>query len=100
VVEGFPIWASNRQFRFGDLGLKITTTVSLFRPQNQVVFGLSVAPQNQWMEVSVEHALRSSGLLRMEESLARVFQSGLNTGGGTTMGGARGTITEVASKSS
>jgi hypothetical protein len=31
---------------FDDLGLKITTTVSSFRPQNQVCFGLSVAPQN------------------------------------------------------
>jgi hypothetical protein len=31
---------------FGDLGLKITTTVSWFEPQNQVGFGLSVVPQN------------------------------------------------------
>jgi hypothetical protein len=29
---------------FGDLGLKITTTVSWFMPQNQVGLGLSVAP--------------------------------------------------------
>jgi hypothetical protein len=36
----------NRQLWFGDLGLKITATVSWFRPQNQVGFGLSVAPQN------------------------------------------------------
>jgi hypothetical protein len=33
-------------------------------------------------------------------SHARVFQSDINTGGGTTAGGARGTITEVASESS
>jgi hypothetical protein len=33
-----------RQLRFGDLGLKITATVSRFGPQNQVGFGLSVAP--------------------------------------------------------
>jgi hypothetical protein len=46
----------------------------------------------------VGHALRSSGLLRMEASLARVSQSGLKTGGGTTTGGARGTIAEVASE--
>jgi hypothetical protein len=32
-----------RQLRFGDLGLKITATVSQFGPQNQVGFGLSVA---------------------------------------------------------
>jgi hypothetical protein len=48
----------------------------------------------------VGHVLRSSGLLRMEASLARVLQSGLKTSGGTTTGGARGTITEVASEGS
>jgi hypothetical protein len=31
-------------------------------------------------------------LLGVEASLARVSQSGLKTGGGATMGGARGTI--------
>jgi hypothetical protein len=45
----------------------------------------------------VGHASRSSGLLHVEASLARVFQSGLKTGGGTTMGGACGTIVEVVS---
>jgi hypothetical protein len=65
-----------------------------------VGFGLSVAPQNRWREVSAGHASRSSDLLRVEASLARVSQSGLKTGGGATMGGARGTITEVASEAS
>jgi hypothetical protein len=37
----------NRQLWFGDLGLKITATVSWFGPQNQAGFGLSVAPQNR-----------------------------------------------------
>jgi hypothetical protein len=41
----------------------------------------------------VGHALRSTGL-------ARVSQFVLKTGGGTTAGGARGTIMEVASESS
>jgi hypothetical protein len=27
-------WSQNRQLRFGDLGLKITVTVSWFVPQN------------------------------------------------------------------
>jgi hypothetical protein len=36
----------------------------------------------------------------VEASLARVSHSGLKTGGGATMGGARGTITEVASDAS
>jgi hypothetical protein len=48
----------------------------------------------------VGYASRSGGLLHLEASCARVFQSGLKTGGGTTAGGARGTITEVASGSS
>jgi hypothetical protein len=46
----------------------------------------------------VGHKLRSSGLLHMEASLARVSQYGLKTHGGATTGGARGTITEVASE--
>jgi hypothetical protein len=48
----------------------------------------------------VGHASRSSGLLRVKASLARVSQSGLKTGGGATAGGARGTIVEVASVAS
>jgi hypothetical protein len=63
----------NRQLWFGDLGLKITMTVSWFGPQNQAGFGLSVVPQNRCREVSAEHASRSSGLLGVEASLARVF---------------------------
>jgi hypothetical protein len=90
----------NRQLRFGDLGLKITVMVSWFGPQNQVRLGLSMASQNRQRENGVRHASRSGGLLHMEASHARVFQSGLKTSGGTTVGGARGTITEVASGSS
>jgi hypothetical protein len=48
----------------------------------------------------VGHALRSSGLLGVEASLTKVFQSDLKTGGGATAGGARGTIVEVASEAS
>jgi hypothetical protein len=48
----------------------------------------------------VGHVSRSSGLLHVEASRARVFQSGLKTSGGVTAGGARGTITEVVSSSS
>jgi hypothetical protein len=88
----------NRQLWFGDLGLKITTTVSWFGPQNQVGFGLSVALQNRRREVGAGHASRSSGLLGVEASLTRVSQSGLKTGGDATTGGACGTITEVASE--
>jgi hypothetical protein len=48
----------------------------------------------------VGYVLRSGSLLRLEASRVRVFQSGLKTGGGVTVGGARGTIMEVASGSS
>jgi hypothetical protein len=61
---------------------------------------LSVAPQNRWWEVGAGHASRSSSLLGVEASLAGVPQSGLKTGGGVTMGGARGTVTKVASEAS
>jgi hypothetical protein len=61
---------------------------------------LLVVPQNIRWEVGTGHALRSSGLLHVEASLARVFQSGLKTSGGATTDGARGTIVEVTSKAS
>jgi hypothetical protein len=75
-------------------------TVSWFGPQNQVGFGLSVAPQNRRRAFGAGHASRSSSLLGVEVSLARVSQSGLKTGGCATTGGARGTIAEVASGAS
>jgi hypothetical protein len=90
----------NQQLRFGDLGLKITVMVSWFRPQNQADFGLPVTPQNRRRKVDVGHASRSSGLLRLEVSLTRIFQSGLKTGGGATMSGACDTIAEVALEAS
>jgi hypothetical protein len=65
-----------------------------------VGFGLSVAQQNRWREVGAGHASRSSGLLGVEVSLVRVSQSGLKTGRGAMMGGARGIIAEVASETS
>jgi hypothetical protein len=65
-----------------------------------VGFGLSVAPQNRQREVSAGHASRSSSLLGVEASLARVSQSGLKTGGDATTGGARRTIVEVALEAS
>jgi hypothetical protein len=46
VAQVFQFGSQNGQLRFGDLGLKITATVSWFEPQNYVDDGLSVAPQN------------------------------------------------------
>jgi hypothetical protein len=65
-----------------------------------VGFGLSVAPQNRQREVSTGHTWRSSVLLCVEASLARVSQSGLKTDGGATRDGAHGTIVEIASEAS
>jgi hypothetical protein len=52
------------------------------------------------MEDDAGHASRSSGLLRLKASRARVFQSGNKTDGGATVGGARDTIANIASGSS
>jgi hypothetical protein len=69
-------------------------------PQNQADFSLSVASQNRRREVDAGHASRSSGLIRMEASMARVSQSDLKTSGCVITGGAHDTIAEVASESS
>jgi hypothetical protein len=61
---------------------------------------LSVVPQNRRREVGVGHVSRSSGVLRVKASLARVFQSDMKTGGGAMMSGPCGTIAEVASEAS
>jgi hypothetical protein len=75
-------------------------TVSWFGPQNKAGFGLSVATQNRQRKDSTRHTSRSASLLRLEESHAMVFQSGIKTGGGATAGGTCGTIMEVVSGSS
>jgi hypothetical protein len=48
----------------------------------------------------VDHTLRSSDLLHVEANWARIFQSGLKTGGDAMADGAFDTIMEVASRSS
>jgi hypothetical protein len=95
-----PVWPQNWWRRFLPVWPQNRWSVSWFGPQNQVGIGLSVAPQRRRKEVGVGHASRSSSLLAVEASLARVSQSGLKTDGGTTTGGARGTIAEVASEAS
>jgi hypothetical protein len=62
-----------------------------------VGFGLSVVPQNRQSEVGAGHASRSSGLLHVEASLARISQSSLKIGVDAMTGGAHGIITEVMS---
>jgi hypothetical protein len=48
----------------------------------------------------VGHVSGSGSLLHLKASLARISQSVLKTGGDATVGGARGTIVEVASEAS
>jgi hypothetical protein len=50
--------------------------ISWFESQNQVGFGLSVAPQNRWREVGAGHASRSSGLLGIDLSPSFHMQDG------------------------
>jgi hypothetical protein len=95
VVRVSQFEPQNRQLRVGNLGIKITTIISWFVPQNKAVFNLSVTPQNRRREDGAGHALRSSGLLHLKASHNRVFQTVLKTGGGAITGGACGTITEV-----
>jgi hypothetical protein len=60
---GLMSWASKLPWWFLCLGLKITV----------VFYGLSVTPQNRCEdEDGMRHASRSSGLLRVEASWARV----------------------------
>jgi hypothetical protein len=46
------------------------------------------------------HASRSIGLLHLEVSRGRIFQSGLKTDGGVITGGARGINVDVALRGS
>jgi hypothetical protein len=74
--------------------------VSWFVPQNQTGFVLSIVPQNRRMKDDTRHTSRYGGLLHVEASHARIFQSGLKTGGGATTGGVHGIIMEVTSRGS
>jgi hypothetical protein len=96
VGRVFRFGPQNQQLWFGELGFKITATVSWFVPQNQADFSLSVVPQYRWREDSARHASRSGSFLHLEASRARVFQSSLKTGGAVMAGVARCSITEVA----
>jgi hypothetical protein len=55
----------------------------------------SCAPNQRYDEDGTGHTSRSSGLLRVKESQARVSQSDIKTCRGAMVGGARGTVTKV-----
>jgi hypothetical protein len=86
-MHNLMIWVSKSPRRFFDLCLK-TNYASVCRLCHKTDGG-----------VGAGHISRSSGLLHVKANQARVSQSGLNTGGGTMMGDAHGTITKVASES-
>jgi hypothetical protein len=70
---------------------------SWFGPQNETRYGLSVVPQNRWEDDDdTGHTSRSSTLLHVKSSRARVSQSGIKTGGGAMASGACGIIAKVA----
>jgi hypothetical protein len=85
--SGLVIWTSKSPRRFLGLGLK-TKQASVCRLRHKIDRERSVRDTRQ----------RSSSLLDVEASLARVSQSSPKAGGGATTGGARGTITQVASE--
>jgi hypothetical protein len=86
---GLMIWDSKSPRQFLDLSLK-TSRLRFVGCATKPTGGCD----------GVGHASRSSGLLCVKASLARVSQSGLKTGRGMTAGGARDIIPEVASESS
>jgi hypothetical protein len=89
--------SQNQRWRFGDLGIKITDTVSWFRLQNQVGGGWCLKADEQ-MNTVWGHMSTSSGLLHREARQARASEFWLKTGEGVTTGGAHGIIAEVTWK--
>jgi hypothetical protein len=86
---GLVILASKSLRQFLSLGLKINQA-SDCRLHHKTNGG----------GVGAGHVSRYSGLLHVEASLARVFQSGMKTGGCATTGGVCGMIAEIASEAS
>jgi hypothetical protein len=87
-VDGLVIWASKSLRQFLGFGLKT----------KWVKFVSLCLKTDESMKTVWGHASTSSGLLHREASRARVFQFCLKTGGGATVGGARGIIVDVAWK--
>jgi hypothetical protein len=97
---------------FSSLGIKIGSSdlVICASKSSRRFFGLGLKTKwalIYWLrhktdgrEIGMGLTSRSSGLLGVEASLARISQFGLKTGGGATTGGARGTIAEDVSEAS
>jgi hypothetical protein len=110
VATVFLVWPQNQGRRFLGLGLKtsICGLVIWVSKSSRQFFGLVSKLSELWFIGctskstvgcdGVGHTSRSGGLFCLEASHARVSQSDLKTGGGTSTGGARGIIMEVASR--
>jgi hypothetical protein len=72
AVRGLYHAQGDEEHIFLGCASKPRSTVSWFGSQNQASEGLSVALQNRREEDCVRHASRSSGLLHLEVSRARV----------------------------
>jgi hypothetical protein len=77
VAQVSQFGPQNRQMWFGDLGLKITASGFSFEPEKQTGYVLSVVAQNRREGIGAGHGSRSSGLLHVEASRAKVFQFAL-----------------------
>jgi hypothetical protein len=83
------IWTLKSPRQFSNLGLKIKWALVCWL-RHKIDGGRSARNKRRDL----------AAFLRVEANLARVFQSGLKTGGGAMAGGAHGTIVEVASEAS
>jgi hypothetical protein len=97
VASGLLVWASKSKLWLGDLRLKITTIVFLiWTSKSSGLRFVDCATKSTGDEDSAGHTSRSNGLIHIEASWTRVFQSSFKTGGGATACGARDNIAEVA----
>jgi hypothetical protein len=97
----FLIWASKPVALVWWFGLQnncVSLLVWASKPSRLRFVSCATKPTGGWFDAG--HASRSGGLLRLEASQARVFQSGLKTGEGATTSDTRGIIAEVVSSES
>jgi hypothetical protein len=89
----------NQGWWFGDLGLKITTTIFCLglKTKRRRFVGLHIKI-DEWMKTVWGHASTSSGSLHHNASQARVSQFYLKTSQRVTAGDAHGIIVKVAWK--
>jgi hypothetical protein len=96
--DGFLVWVSKpvaTVWWFGLQNHRDGFLVCASKLSGLLFIGCATKLMGEWFDAG--HMSRSGGLLRLKASRARVFQSGLKTGGGMMMGGVGGIIVEVVS---